>query len=391
MLEAAFEAASSGMAVLDLEGNLQQVNQALCDLLGRSREELLGTAWSAHLHPDDAGQHARGGRAPGGRGSLEHPAGDPPAAEGPAGGVGPGRDVTGARRRRAAPLPLPARHQSDRSSAGRGPSSPERGAFPQPLRDVADPPLGGGPLGRGGALRALARRRRHRPGGLPPRSARTGPPGGVGGGRAAGQRGRPGLVLLGRRGELRRGGGRRGAGARATTRRCWPRSMPSGAARPATRSGWTSTTPGRPAHRHPARGDPDGGGAPRRDVGGGLLHRSHRASPGARPVAPGGGPVAHRDGRRSHRGVRRRRARGLHLLRGPGPGGPGPDAGRGGGALHLRDVPGLARGWSRPCGGPWRARCSAAPWPSGNWSSTPTSRPCGRTAGWWGSSACPTT
>jgi PAS domain S-box-containing protein len=58
VLEAAFEAASSGMAVLDLEGNLQQVNQALCDLLGRSREELLGTAWSTHLHPDDAAQHA---------------------------------------------------------------------------------------------------------------------------------------------------------------------------------------------------------------------------------------------------------------------------------------------------------------------------------------------
>ncbi len=58
VLEAAFEGASSGMAVLDLEGNLEQVNQALCDLLGRSREELLGTAWSAYLHPEDAGQHA---------------------------------------------------------------------------------------------------------------------------------------------------------------------------------------------------------------------------------------------------------------------------------------------------------------------------------------------
>ncbi len=57
MLQAAFEGASSGMAMLDLEGNLEQANQALCDLLGRSREELVGTAWSSHLHPDDAPQH----------------------------------------------------------------------------------------------------------------------------------------------------------------------------------------------------------------------------------------------------------------------------------------------------------------------------------------------
>ncbi|MFH1330670.1 MAG: PAS domain S-box protein [Actinomycetota bacterium] len=57
VLQAAFEGASSGMAVLDLEGNLLQVNQALCDLLGRPSEDLVGTAWSGHLHPDDAGQH----------------------------------------------------------------------------------------------------------------------------------------------------------------------------------------------------------------------------------------------------------------------------------------------------------------------------------------------
>ena len=56
VLQAAFEGASSGMAVLDLEGNLVQVNQALVDLLGRPREALMGTPWVSHLHPDDAGQ-----------------------------------------------------------------------------------------------------------------------------------------------------------------------------------------------------------------------------------------------------------------------------------------------------------------------------------------------
>lgn len=58
VFEAAFEGASSGMAVLDLDGALVQVNQALCDLLGCAREELVGTAWSSHIHPDDASFHA---------------------------------------------------------------------------------------------------------------------------------------------------------------------------------------------------------------------------------------------------------------------------------------------------------------------------------------------
>ena len=57
VLQAAFEGASSGMAVLGLDGTLEQVNQALCDLLGRGREELLGTPWAAYLHADDAGPH----------------------------------------------------------------------------------------------------------------------------------------------------------------------------------------------------------------------------------------------------------------------------------------------------------------------------------------------
>jgi PAS domain S-box-containing protein len=58
VFEAAFEGASSGMAVLDLDGTLLQVNQALSDLLGYPREALVGTAWAGHLHPDDAVQQA---------------------------------------------------------------------------------------------------------------------------------------------------------------------------------------------------------------------------------------------------------------------------------------------------------------------------------------------
>jgi len=58
VLQAAFRGASSGMAALDLDGVLLQVNQALCDLLGRPAEELLGAPWSAFLHPDDTERHA---------------------------------------------------------------------------------------------------------------------------------------------------------------------------------------------------------------------------------------------------------------------------------------------------------------------------------------------
>jgi PAS domain S-box-containing protein len=60
VFQAAFEGASSGMAVLGLDGTLLQVNQALSDLLGYPRDALLDTAWSGYLHPDDAAQHAAG-------------------------------------------------------------------------------------------------------------------------------------------------------------------------------------------------------------------------------------------------------------------------------------------------------------------------------------------
>jgi PAS domain S-box-containing protein len=56
-LEAAFEGASSGMAVLDLEGSIVQVNQALCDFLGRPRDSLVGAPWAQVVHADDLRDH----------------------------------------------------------------------------------------------------------------------------------------------------------------------------------------------------------------------------------------------------------------------------------------------------------------------------------------------
>ena len=100
---------------------------------------------------------AGGGRgAPGRRGGVEHPEGSPPAAEGSPLGLGHRGDVPGARLRRPAPPPVRPRHQPHRPGAGRGAAAAERGPLPQPVRDVARPALGGGLLGRGGPVRALA-------------------------------------------------------------------------------------------------------------------------------------------------------------------------------------------------------------------------------------------
>src|ERR687886_551061 len=49
----AFDYASIGLALVSLEGRYLQVNQALCEMLGYSAEELQATTWQAICHPDD--------------------------------------------------------------------------------------------------------------------------------------------------------------------------------------------------------------------------------------------------------------------------------------------------------------------------------------------------
>ncbi|WPL18731.1 Signal transduction histidine-protein kinase BarA [Thiorhodovibrio winogradskyi] len=49
----AFEIAPNGMALVDGEGRWLQVNQALCDILGYSAEELLARDFQSISHPDD--------------------------------------------------------------------------------------------------------------------------------------------------------------------------------------------------------------------------------------------------------------------------------------------------------------------------------------------------
>jgi PAS domain S-box-containing protein len=44
-----------GIAVVDLEGNLLQVNKAFCEMLGYSEQELIGLTLAAITHPDDVG------------------------------------------------------------------------------------------------------------------------------------------------------------------------------------------------------------------------------------------------------------------------------------------------------------------------------------------------
>ena len=57
----AFEGAGSGMALIavdgDSEGRFMDVNEALCDLVSRGRDELLGTEFADLIHPDDLLQH----------------------------------------------------------------------------------------------------------------------------------------------------------------------------------------------------------------------------------------------------------------------------------------------------------------------------------------------
>jgi PAS domain S-box-containing protein len=48
------ETAGVGVATVDLEGRLSYVNQALCDMLGRTEHELIGVPFADLIHPEDA-------------------------------------------------------------------------------------------------------------------------------------------------------------------------------------------------------------------------------------------------------------------------------------------------------------------------------------------------
>ena len=51
--ETGFEQSAIGTALVDLNGIALRVNQAVCDLLGRPKELLLGRRWTDFTHPDD--------------------------------------------------------------------------------------------------------------------------------------------------------------------------------------------------------------------------------------------------------------------------------------------------------------------------------------------------
>lgn len=51
--QAAFNTSQSGMAIMDLKGNVKQVNQAMADFLGRSADSVARISWATLVHPDD--------------------------------------------------------------------------------------------------------------------------------------------------------------------------------------------------------------------------------------------------------------------------------------------------------------------------------------------------
>jgi PAS domain S-box-containing protein len=57
--EAAFSSAPSGVALIGLDGRFLRVNAALCELLGRGEDELVGSTSKAFTHPDDRALTAR--------------------------------------------------------------------------------------------------------------------------------------------------------------------------------------------------------------------------------------------------------------------------------------------------------------------------------------------
>jgi diguanylate cyclase (GGDEF)-like protein/PAS domain S-box-containing protein len=53
MFEAAFELGPTGIAVIGMDGRFVRVNRALCQLLGRRTDELVGSTSALFTHPDD--------------------------------------------------------------------------------------------------------------------------------------------------------------------------------------------------------------------------------------------------------------------------------------------------------------------------------------------------
>ena len=51
--EIGFEQAAIGAVIADLDGLPMRVNPAVCAMLGRSEDELLGRRWASYTHPDD--------------------------------------------------------------------------------------------------------------------------------------------------------------------------------------------------------------------------------------------------------------------------------------------------------------------------------------------------
>src|SRR5690606_19742252 len=50
-----FSHAPVGMAIIDLKGNISQVNKSLCECLGQTEKELLQNNFNKFSHPDDKG------------------------------------------------------------------------------------------------------------------------------------------------------------------------------------------------------------------------------------------------------------------------------------------------------------------------------------------------
>lgn len=51
--QAAFRRSTFGMAITDLDGHPSAVNPAICEMLGRSPDELIGRRWTGFTHPED--------------------------------------------------------------------------------------------------------------------------------------------------------------------------------------------------------------------------------------------------------------------------------------------------------------------------------------------------